>query len=86
MKEMTAAEAKVEAERQWGPGGAIHELRATWSKRNGRQGRLRPYRFTVGNNGLGPTCSVKGQGDSWRQAFADAARLAPTSSRVTSTL
>jgi hypothetical protein len=75
MKDMTAEEAKVEAGRRWGPGGAIHQLEPTVSSRNGHPGRLRRYRFTVGNNRLGPACSVKGQGDTWREAFEDAARM-----------
>lgn len=72
MREMTNEQALAEARRRWGNSGSIRELQAGPSARPGARGRLARYRFTVGDGHLGPRCTVQGQGDSWRDAFADA--------------
>ena len=70
MKDMTEKEARAEAIRRWGPSGTI-EFRPSRSI-NGRRGRLARYCCTVANGDLGSSYSIEGQGDTWREAFADA--------------
>ncbi len=73
---MTLEQAQAEALRRWGRGGAVR-LRPTPAARNGKEpGRLARYRCTVGNHGLGRACSIEGQGDTWRAAFADVHKIA----------
>lgn len=72
MKDMTRVQAQEEAMRRWGTSGAIRFRPAAVSKGRSGRGRLARYRCTVGNGGLGKSCSVEGQGDTWREAFADA--------------
>ena len=67
MKEMTELEALAEAARQWGARGTV-TLRPGRPTRKGPRGRLARYRCTVGNG------RAEGQGHTWREAFADAAR------------
>lgn len=74
MHDMTNEQALAEARRRWGNAGSIRELPARPSSKPGTRGRLARYRFTVGNAHLGPRCTVQGQGDTWRDAFADAGR------------
>lgn len=76
MKDMTRKEAMAEAIRRWGPTGTIRFRPAPWSKGNRRQGRLARYCYTVGNGDLGKLCSIEGQGNTWREAFADARAVA----------
>jgi hypothetical protein len=72
MRDMTNEQALAEARRRWGSSGKVRQLGSP-SERPGTRGRLARYRFTVGNNDLGPSCTIKGQGDSWRAAFDDSA-------------
>ena len=74
MKDLTEKQAKAEALKRWGPTGTIH-LRPESASRDTR-GRLARYRCTVGNGYLGKGCSVRGQGDTWKEAFEDAERAA----------
>ena len=77
MEDMSDEEALAEAVRRWGESGAIRARADTASTaRNGR-GRLARYRCTVGNGHLGKACSVQGQGDTWRDAFADVRATRP---------
>ena len=69
---MTEKQAQAEALKLWGEGGAIRFRPGPTSKDRSGRGRLARYCCTVGNGGLGKACSVKGQGDSWVEAFADA--------------
>ena len=73
MADLTEKEALSEARRRWGATGTVR-MRPPPTRQEGRQapGRLAPYRYTVGNGGLGKHCTVLGQGDSWEQAFEDA--------------
>jgi hypothetical protein len=71
MKEMTQKEAQAEAVRRWGSRGTV-TFRSR--RRNGRGGRLARYCCTVGNGHPGSVRSVEGQGNTWREAFEDAAR------------
>jgi hypothetical protein len=68
MKDMTSDEARAEAARRWGTSGII-EFRP---RRGARRGRLARYTCKVGNGAGGTMRSVEGQGDTWREAFADA--------------
>lgn len=70
MKDMTEAEARAEAIRRWGPSGTI-EFRPSRSS-NGHRGRLARYPCTVANGDRGSFYSIEGQGNTWREAFADA--------------
>jgi len=70
MKDMTQTEARAEAIRRWGPTSTI-EFRPSRSS-NGRRGRLARYRCTVANGDRGASYSIEGQGNTWREAFADA--------------
>ena len=73
MRDLTEQQALAEARRRWGDTGAVRERPAPVTARSGGvRGRLARYRFVVGNLDLGKHCSVQGQGDSWREAFADA--------------
>ncbi|HET7785074.1 MAG TPA: hypothetical protein VFL36_03830 [Myxococcales bacterium] len=68
--DMTQEQAQAEAIRRWG-------LSATATYRpsrrtDGGHGRLARYRCTVGS-GRGGGYLVEGQGNTWREAFADAA-------------
>ena len=71
VKDMTDKQAQAEAEKRWGSRGAIRYRPAVVARPNGRPGRLARYAYTVGNGGLGKSCSIQGQGDTWRAAFAD---------------
>ncbi len=70
MKDMTQKQAQAEAVRRWGASGTIRFL----PSRQGRiqRGRLARYCCTVGNGAVGSFYSVEGQGNTWREAFADA--------------
>ena len=69
MKDMTQKQALAEAIRRWGPSGTIR-FRPT--RRDGSpRGRLARYCCTVGNGRNGSFRS-EGQGNTWREAFADA--------------
>jgi len=70
MKDMTQKEAQAEALRRWGPSGRI-TFRPTRADRLCR-GRLARYCCIVGNGVNGSFYSVEGQGNTWREAFADA--------------
>lgn len=73
MADMTESQALAEAKRRWGESGAVRVRPPSVTTRgSGVRGRLARYRFVVGNCGLGKRCSVQGQGDTWRDAFADA--------------
>ena len=72
MKDMTQKEARAEAISRWGEGGTIRFRPAPVRKGQRGMGRLARYRYIVGNDGLGKLHSIEGQGDSWREAFADA--------------
>ena len=72
MGDMTEEQALAEARRRWGNTGAVRERAAAVTNRDGMRGRLARYRYVVGNFDLGKRCSVQGQGDTWREAFADA--------------
>jgi hypothetical protein len=68
-KDMTQEEAQAEAIRRWGSS-ATAVYRAP--RRDGVHGRLARYCCTVGNGRAGGY-PVEGQGNTWREAFADAA-------------
>jgi len=70
VQDMTEKQAQAEAIRRWGPGSTI-EFRPSRST-NGRRGRLARYRCTVANGDRGSFYSIEGQGNTWREAFADA--------------
>ena len=70
MKDMTQEEALAEAVRRWGASGTIR-FRPSPPGRTHR-GRLARYCCTVGNGIAGSFYSVEGQGNTWREAFADA--------------
>jgi len=73
MADMTEEQALAEARRRWGDTGAVRvRPPAVTTRSGGVRGRLARYRFVVGNYDLGKRCSVQGQGDTWREAFADA--------------
>jgi hypothetical protein len=68
--DMTQEQAQAEAIRRW-----VSSAMAIYrpSRRNdGSHGRLARYRCTVRNGGVG-AYPVEGQGDTWREAFLDAA-------------
>jgi hypothetical protein len=69
MKDMTQKQARAEAVRRWGPGATV-EFRPPRSITH--RGRLARYCCTVANGDRGSSYSVEGQGDTWREAFADA--------------
>ena len=69
MKDMTQKQAQAEAVRRWGPSATI-EFRPPRSA--ARRGRLARYCCTVANGDRTTAYSVEGQGDTWREAFADA--------------
>lgn len=69
---MNRQQAEQEAVRRWGPSGRVR-LRAEGAFKGRKQaGRLARYRYEVGNGGLGPACTILGQGHSWSEAFEDA--------------
>jgi len=70
MKDMTQKQARAEAVRRWGPSGTITFLPPR--SRKSRRGTLARYCCIVGNGGGGSPYSIEGQGNSWREAFADA--------------
>jgi hypothetical protein len=70
MKDMTQKEARAEAIRRWGPSGTI-AFRPPRSITN-RRGRLARYCCTVSSGDASAFDSVEGQGNTWREAFADA--------------
>ena len=75
MDDMSEEEARAEAKRRWGPSGAVRlRVEAAHPGRSTR-GRLARYRCTVGDGSLGKECTVEGQGNTWREAFDDAAPL-----------
>ncbi len=69
---MTHIEATKEAVRRWGPSGWARFRPGPQSKTNARPGRLARYRYAVGSGPLNDATTVEGQGDTWREAFADA--------------
>jgi hypothetical protein len=75
VKDMTDKQAQAEAIKRWGAAGAIRARPPSTGKTPGRGGALARYRCVVGNGHLGPSCSVQGQGDTWRAAFEDARPL-----------
>jgi hypothetical protein len=70
MTDMTQEQARAEALRRWGPGSTI-TYRPSRASRLSR-GRLARYSCTVSNGNPGRAEAVEGQGDTWREAFADA--------------
>ena len=70
MKDMTQAQAQAEAIRLWGPGGRIRFLPSRVNRI--QRGRLGRYSCIVGNGVAGSLYSIEGQGNTWREAFADA--------------
>jgi hypothetical protein len=81
MKDMTDDEARAEAVRRWGPGGAIRLSNDIQRPGRVRRGRLARYRCMVGNGNLGKGCSAMGQGDTWREAFLDVREVGATARR-----
>ena len=73
MKDMTDKQALAEAIRRWGAGGTIR-FRQTHSTKVPRlhRGRLARYCCTVSNGDVPRSFLVEGQGNTWREAFADA--------------
>ena len=69
MKDMTQAQAQAEAVRRWGARGMV-EFRPARADRSAR-GRLARYSCVVANGAPGYR-SIEGQGETWRDAFADA--------------
>ena len=68
--DMTEQEAQAEATRRWGAAGTAKHRPLHLGRAN--RGRLARYCYTV-SNGLAPVSTrVEGQGNSWREAFADA--------------
>jgi hypothetical protein len=67
---MTWQQAQDEAIRRWGATGTIR-FRPLSSGRT-RRGRLARYCCTVSSCQVRSLYSVEGQGDTWREAFADA--------------
>jgi len=72
MRDMTEKQALEEARRRWGDEAAVRLRPPPVHGHDNRRGRLAPYRYSVGNFGLGKRCTVKGMGDTWREAFEDA--------------
>ena len=70
MKDMTRKQAEAEAVRRWGATARI-KFRPSNSGRTQR-GRLARYCCTVSSCEVRSLYSVEGQGDTWREAFADA--------------
>ena len=70
MDDMTPDQAQAEALRRWGAAGRIefHPPRRPGASR----GRLGRYACKVDNGGGTRSVSVEGQGNTWREAFADA--------------
>ena len=71
MKDMTEGQARAEALKRWGSGGAIRFRPPRIADGRSSLGRLAPYRCCVGNGRLGRACTLIGHGDTWRAAFAD---------------
>jgi hypothetical protein len=69
-KDMTQEQAQAEAIRRWGSS-ATAVYRPS-RRADGGHGRLARYCCTVGNGRAGGY-PVEGQGNTWREAFADAA-------------
>jgi hypothetical protein len=70
MKDMTLQQAQAEAVRRWGSTGTI-KFRPS-SAGLIQRGRLARYCCTVTNCEVRSAYSVEGQGNTWREAFADA--------------
>jgi len=70
MKDMTEKQAQAEAFRRWGATGTI-KFRSSSANRIQR-GRLARYCCTVSSCQVRSLYSVEGQGNTWREAFADA--------------
>ena len=70
MKDMTLQEAQAEVVRRWGASAAIKYRRPRVTRL--QRGRLARYSCTVGNGVAGALRSIEGQGQTWREAFADA--------------
>jgi hypothetical protein len=68
--DMTREEALAEAVRRWGSAGTVKHRPLHLSR--GNRGRLARYCYTVSNGLAGSCACVEGQGNSWREAFADA--------------
>ena len=75
MDDMTREEALAEAKRRWGPSGAVRFREETSHSGRSTRGRLARYCCMVGDGSLGKGCTVEGQGNTWREAFEDAALL-----------
>ncbi len=71
MKDMTQKQAQAKAVRLWGVSGTIR-FRPT-HRTGSPRGRLARYCCIVGNRHPGAFRPVEGQGNTWREAFADAA-------------
>lgn len=72
MRDMTDKQALEEARRRWGADAAVHARPPAVHDRGGVRGHLARYRYEVGNCGLGKRCTIRGMGNTWREAFADA--------------
>ena len=81
MKDMTQKQAKEEAQKRWGRGGAIRLRTDGPATGRVRKGRLARYRCVVGDGDLGKHRSIEGQGHTWREAFLDARPIASDASR-----
>jgi hypothetical protein len=68
--DMTEEEAQAEATRRWGTSGTAKHRPLHPSR--GNRGRLARYCYTVSNGLASVSARVEGQGNSWREAFADA--------------
>jgi len=72
MKDMTEKQARAEALKRWGPAGTV-TFRPSRSM-NGERGRLARYCCIVANGDVRSPYTIQGQGNTWREAFDDAAR------------
>jgi hypothetical protein len=69
---MTQDDAAKEAVKRWGRSGTVRFRPPAPGRGRDRAGRLARYRYLVGNGHLGSSCTILGQGNSWREAFEDA--------------
>jgi hypothetical protein len=70
MKDMTQKQAQAEAVRRWGATGTIKFRPSNAGKI--QRGRLARYCCIVSSCQVRSTYTVEGQGNTWREAFADA--------------
>jgi|tagenome__1003787_1003787.scaffolds.fasta_scaffold20099173_1 hypothetical protein len=70
LKDMTQEQAQAEAIRRWGSSATA--IYRPSRRADGGHGRLARYCCTVGNGRVG-MYPVEGQGNTWREAFDDAA-------------